>query len=233
MRKFALLFLLCCGVLSTAASGELIKTGPFTIDSNAPIGEFYGSPSDPGKSYTIGGYMRGVSGSASGGVPLFEIGSTSFAFDLDPGWSIHPFQISDNIDFGMSPGHDGMGYYYDGHDWRPAENDGVVAFFQVVILCPSSSKVNCTEASVIKQHYGLPELIPDSILNPSGFQAGPSTGLYAYGLYANYAGFSSYGHGPASISFRVDPVPEPSTFLMLGSGALGAIGAAYRRRRIV
>ena len=90
----------------------------------------------------------------------------------------------------------------------------------------------CTEASVTKKYYGLPELVPDSILNPSGFQAGPGTGLYAYGLYANYADFASEMHGPSTISFRVDPVPDPSTFLMLGSGALGGIGTLYRRRRI-
>ena len=124
--------------------------------------------------------------------------------------------MSDSIDYGIAPGHDNP------------DGDWAAAFFQAVILCPSSSPVSCTNASIIKTIYAAAP-VPDVILNPSGFVARPGTGLYAWGVYAKNAAFTTNG-GVAYFSFGlVPPVPEPSTFVMLGSGAFGLLGLAKRR----
>ena len=214
-RLLACLTLLSCfTIASIPANADLVTTGPVTIDGPAPLGDGYYDP----VSNFFSLYMVGVSGYGSNGVPDFKLGSTSFAFDLAPGWSLgNERMMNDNIDYGIVPGRDNP----DG-DWS-------AAFFQLVILCPSSSPVSCTSGTLLKTIYGA-TTIPDQILNPSGYAAGPGTGLYAYGVYARYTSFTSAPHGPASFGFNlIPPVPEPSTFVMIGSGAFGLLGMVRRR----
>ena len=219
-RLFACLTLLSgFTIASIPANADLVTTGPVTIDSPAPVGEFDFYPAGPfGSAPSIYGYMVGVGANGRSGVPDFRIGSTSFAFDLAPGWAIgNQTYISDNIDYGIVPGHDNP------------DGDWAAAFFQMVILCPSSSPVSCTSGTILKTIYGS-ATIPDQILNPSGYVAGPGTGLYVYGVYAKYTDFTSDPHGPGTFGISlIPPVPEPSTFVMLGSGAFGLLGMVRRR----
>jgi hypothetical protein len=60
------------------------------------------------------------------------------------------------------------------------------------------------------------------------FYAPNSTDITPGNNYGEYVSNASFGVGTFSLTEN-SPVPEPSTFIMLGTGLLGAVGAARRK----
>jgi hypothetical protein len=162
LLSLSLLFLLVG--FAAPAHADTMTYGPVTLGDNSPFGETGYYP----QYNLVHAIFPGVGLSSNVG-GAFQSGSTSFVDDLAPGWTADPI-VTDYVDSGTTFQHE------DDHDY-------VVAFFQELILCPSSSPVACTSGSIVQAVYGNSSLLPSTGLTPNAV-AEPGTGIYEYAEYA-------------------------------------------------
>lgn len=138
-------------------------------------------------------------------VSVFDDGTlgdlTAFGFDVDPLSSLTLFSFDS---YAVGPDFDdvGMGSYVAGLNWFDM-NEGT-----------------------------------DVLLATLTFTAGATAGtdtLSIEGLFDDFSGlYYEFGDedigGDISISIAIDPIPEPSTILLMGAGLLGLLG--YSRKRL-
>ena len=138
----------------------------------------------------------------------------AFTYDIDPGWTVGVLNFIDNVDFGttLDPN---------------IPEDYAFEFEQEIILCPKSATSACTFAASTGIVHGGPGALPP--LTFTGV-AEPGTGLYEYAAYAHNAAFITNGDADLDFILEGPPAtPEPSTLILLGTGAIGLLGAAKRR----
>jgi PEP-CTERM motif len=221
LRKFlVVLTLLSVFVIPLTAYADQ-SYGPVTIGTGSPI-----VGDGPLRSIGYNEYLLsiftpriGVFGDNAG---TFASQTIAFTFDLAPGWDMALGEYFDSIDGGTTQSH------YDAGDWS-------FEFEQEVILCPSNATSACGDpggvfhATSVGAHGG-PAALPPLTLNAV---AEPGTGVYEWEGYArnfnfgsnDLAGFNMYLGAPTA-------TPEPSTFLLLGTGAIGLLSLARRYRRM-
>jgi PEP-CTERM motif len=214
LKKLVAFSALAIAIATPAAHADTY--GPLTIGANSPL---YVELHDFTDSFGNLEYIEVYVGlpkvhltGDNGGVSASQ--TISFAYDLAPGWTAGLTQIENFIDDDASSVAAG-----EAEDWG-------VEMEQEVILCPSYQVSGCSQGTDGIQHQG-PVSMPPLILNGV---AGPGTGIYEYAAYARNASFAS-NDVPAFLMYLDPPAatPEPSTFLLISTGLVGAFGAVKRR----
>lgn len=149
MRKLLILLtLLSLPVVPIVAHADTITIGPITIGTDSPL---YIEPVFSQGTYTDGTpyyhlYANlPIVGLNSPVGSEFVSGSVSFSYDLAPGWTAEE-TLYDSVDIGTSLPYDDLNF--------------AAAFFQELILCPSTAVSPCTSGALVQQDYGRAPLPP-------------------------------------------------------------------------
>jgi hypothetical protein len=214
MRKpvHALLFLAAAISIAPAAIADSATLGPLTFGGGTPIDSsdsFFLAPN------FVQLWIDGPDGFGAGATPSSLITTFAFSFSIAPGWAISGMNFSltgiDDI-----AGEDGdpppiWGYEVD----------------EEMIFC-SAANICSTAGYSTGEGPGWGE--GAAPLNP---HAGPGTGVFEIELSAvnDTFGFEQPGSSVLNISLtQTSPVPEPSSWLLLGTSLLGLGGMISRKR---
>lgn len=196
-----------------AAHANTITVGPLTFGSSLPFG--VGGLAGPFGQQNVATFFGAGLYLNSVGTPDASISQTiAFTFDIAPGWAITGINLYDSTDFGF------LGQ--NGPNPTPYSNWGY-EYAQQVTLCSANNV--CSTGSYGQRAGGasLPSI-------PFNAQAGPGAGVYQIYAYTHNTQIASVNPTGLNIFLtQVAVTPEPETFVLLGTGALGLIGA-FRRR---
>ncbi len=226
MKTFplALLALACSMAISPTANAGSITYGPLTFGSNFPF-------ADGGPCPTTGGCVEAliapsVSGSAIGGPPSLSIQTTAFTFDTAPGWNIAGMMLGGTFDT-YDPGENGPNPTPDS-EWG-------YEFAQQITLCSAADV--CSTATQIQTGGGA--VLPSVLFTAA---AGPGMGVYQTFIYLDDVSIQSDCDPQVNIFLnQASPsanlalsqptsAPEPSSWLLLGTGLLGLVVVLRRNR---
>jgi hypothetical protein len=209
MRKklFALVILASASIVVHA---DTITYGPVTFGSNAPLGSDGYVPQ-----YSIlPMYAPGIRLNDPAKGPDDSFTQTiTFYFDLAPGWRIANMRFTDFTDWSPVPYNldDSSQYGYE--------------YEQKITLCSAGG--TCSSASTGEHLGGFP--LPPISLDA---QAGPNVGIYQVAGYSHNAQVATKP-ADSNLNILLDPIatiPEPGTFVLLGTGILGLAGVFKRKK---
>ncbi|MCU1319084.1 MAG: hypothetical protein JWP98_602 [Edaphobacter sp.] len=206
-KLFALVTLVAASILAHA---DTITYGPVTFGSNAP----FGSDGYVSQYSLLPMYAPGIrlNDPVKGTDDSFTQ-TIAFYFDLAPGWRITNMRFTDLTDWSPIPYNldDSSQYAYE--------------YEQKITLCSASG--TCSSAST-SEHMGSFPLPPISL----DAQAGSNVGIYQVAGYSHNAQVATK---PAESNLNIflvpiASIPEPETFVLLGTGILGLAGVFMRKR---
>jgi PEP-CTERM motif len=203
--SFFHLLLLAPLVTPIAAKADTITLGPLTFGSNIIIPGFDGF-------YSMYNLVN------LGALPTSVDSTTetiAFTFDIASGWEITGMTAVGAND-----------YDFDGENSIPPApfSSWGYEYAQEMTLCSADDV--CSSASETLEAGGA--LLPPVSFNA---QAGPGTGVYQSFLYSDNVDVE-LGYDLPQIDIYLtqeSPVPEPSTLVLMGTGALGLIRAVVRK----
>ena len=208
----ALLFLAPAIAVIPAAIADPIVLGPLTFGSGAPIASdsgFY-----PPNFVQV--LLTAPTTFSAGSTPASEVATFVFSFDIAPGWAISDMALL--ID-GIQP---------ESADWISNPPVWGYQLDEELTLCSSSDV--CSSAQVTKQNG--PNAGQGTV--PLGALVGPGSGVLQIELSAVEDSFflvDGPGDNDAFISVEpISPTPEPSSWLLMGTGLLGIAFMASRKK---
>ena|GEM_PF-2061114 len=209
------LSLLLIAVLAApiCASADTYSDFPLNFGSNSPLG----SGGGPCVSYIrpnvcVESFSSGpISGSSA--TPVTQTETFTFTFGIAPGWYISDLDLlTGSLDaspigeFGPNP---------------PAFADWGAEFANKLTLCDANDVCYTSTATIKRGGTTLPTPTFDTHAVAAG------TGVYQTFLYLDDVEVLSDAEPQANIF--VSQTPEPSTLLLMGTGALGLLGCVKRR----
>lgn len=104
------------------------------------------------------------------------------------------------------------------------------AIFSDVVRFNASNGTLVFYSDPVDGYDSLADIVaPPSSYYPNHITLFEINGVVNYTPIAGQPGFVTGAAGPVTYTLLSDPIPEPSSLVLLGTGALGAVGALRRR----